>query len=193
MVAALFAIAGLDAWRRQMVGKRRMELAEQVLAAVYQYRDAMKWIRSPGSFGGEGESRKAGDNETEEERREKNMRFITIERAQANIELLNEMTRLSYLARVYFGPQVSGAFQDLHLVLVKVRSAATMLIMTSTRGEKMVDIQNWESEVWDHSDKDKPDEVTKEIDDAVAIFESVCRQHVQVSPSPWFLRWLVKD
>ena len=31
-LAGLFAIYGFDAWRREFVGKRRMELAEEVLA-----------------------------------------------------------------------------------------------------------------------------------------------------------------
>jgi hypothetical protein len=36
ILASLFAIYGIDAWRREYVGKRRIELAEEVLALFYQ-------------------------------------------------------------------------------------------------------------------------------------------------------------
>jgi hypothetical protein len=45
LVASLVAIRGIQAWRREFVGKRRIELAEEVLALFYQAKDAIGWIR----------------------------------------------------------------------------------------------------------------------------------------------------
>ncbi|TDI82488.1 MAG: hypothetical protein E2O80_02055, partial [Betaproteobacteria bacterium] len=69
LIAALTFIAGVSAWKREFVGKRRIELAETVLALFYEAEDAIKQIRSPFSFDGEGSTRKHADNELEAESR----------------------------------------------------------------------------------------------------------------------------
>ncbi len=51
IVASVVAIFGINAWKREYVGKRRMELAEEVLAMFYEVRDVMHDIRAPFSFG----------------------------------------------------------------------------------------------------------------------------------------------
>ena len=68
ILACLFAIYGIDAWRREFVGKRRMELAEEVLALFYQARDIIQSIRSPGGYVGEGQSRKQAPDERPEDK-----------------------------------------------------------------------------------------------------------------------------
>lgn len=55
MILACWAvIAGIDAWRREFVGKRRIELAEETLEAFYALRDAIAFIRNPFSSTQEG-------------------------------------------------------------------------------------------------------------------------------------------
>ena len=44
LIAALTFIAGVSAWRREFVGKRRIELAESVLAMFYEAEDVIKQI-----------------------------------------------------------------------------------------------------------------------------------------------------
>jgi hypothetical protein len=39
--ASLAIIVGVDAWRREFIGKREIELAEDVLHAFYEARDAI--------------------------------------------------------------------------------------------------------------------------------------------------------
>ena len=57
------AAYSLDAWRREFMGKRRMELAEEVLALFYQARDVIEQIRSPVRYLGEGQTREAAPDE----------------------------------------------------------------------------------------------------------------------------------
>ncbi len=40
-IAALAFVVGVNAWRREFVGKRRIELAENVLALFYEAQDAI--------------------------------------------------------------------------------------------------------------------------------------------------------
>jgi hypothetical protein len=43
LVTGVVAIRGLSAWRQQMIGKRKAELAEQVLVGFYAARDTLKY------------------------------------------------------------------------------------------------------------------------------------------------------
>jgi len=42
LVTGVVAIRGLSAWRQQMIGKRKAELAEQVLVGFYAARDTLE-------------------------------------------------------------------------------------------------------------------------------------------------------
>jgi hypothetical protein len=53
-IAALSFLYGVFAWKREFVGKRRIELAEDVLAKFYEAAEAIRAIRSPFGWGEEG-------------------------------------------------------------------------------------------------------------------------------------------
>ena len=50
-------ILGVYAWRREFIGRRKIELAEDVLARFYEARDAIARIRSPFGTSSEGSER----------------------------------------------------------------------------------------------------------------------------------------
>lgn len=49
VVAGWAGIRGLNAWRAETVGRRKTELAEEVLAQFYRARDVLTWVRFPAS------------------------------------------------------------------------------------------------------------------------------------------------
>ena len=57
--ASLFAIYGINAWRREFVGKRRIELAKEALDLFHQARDAIGYIRNVRGFAREKEKRES--------------------------------------------------------------------------------------------------------------------------------------
>jgi hypothetical protein len=59
-IASVVAIYGISAWKVEFLGKRRIELAEEVLALFYQVRDAIESIRGSFGYEGEGKTRKPG-------------------------------------------------------------------------------------------------------------------------------------
>src|SRR5206468_9776871 len=90
-VTAGFAIAGLSAWRRQLVGKRKIEIAEDTLVAVYKVRDAFTYLRSSGAFTTEGQSRPNRENETESVRSLRDTYFVPLERMQATSDAFAQL------------------------------------------------------------------------------------------------------
>ena len=67
IIGALALISGIRAWKREYIGKRKIELAEDTLMLFYQARDAIREIRNPFGRIGEGSSRQKGDNETDKQ------------------------------------------------------------------------------------------------------------------------------
>ena len=47
LTAAIIAILGLQAWKKQLKGKTEYELAQKYLKAVYKIREALAWVRNP--------------------------------------------------------------------------------------------------------------------------------------------------
>ena len=66
MLACWAVISGIDAWKREFVGKRQIEIAEQTLAKFFELRDAIIYIRNPFSTLSEGKSREKGKQELPE-------------------------------------------------------------------------------------------------------------------------------
>jgi hypothetical protein len=50
LVTAIFASLGLNAWRRQLLGKRRFEVAEEVLLAAHKAKLSLAYVRNPAGW-----------------------------------------------------------------------------------------------------------------------------------------------
>src|SRR6266540_1170536 len=127
IVAALVAIFGIDAWRREYVGKRRMELAEEVLALFYQARDVIRSIRNPVGYSGEGETRKRGPNESREMKEALDRAYVLHERYNKHVDLFSRLHALRYRFMAQVGKEKSRPFDDLDRILGELFLAARRL------------------------------------------------------------------
>ena len=105
IIASGAVIYGVNAWRREFIGRRRIELAEEALVLFYEAKDALRWIRSPGGFVGEGQTRKPRENETPEEKEIFDHAYIVIERYNKQQELFNKIHAMRYRYMAKFGTQ----------------------------------------------------------------------------------------
>jgi hypothetical protein len=80
MAACWAIISGVGAWKREFIGKRKIELAEETLAAYFEIKDAIAFIRSPFSSNTEGDTRERSPNESDAERQLLDRGFIVFER-----------------------------------------------------------------------------------------------------------------
>jgi len=127
MIAALSFVAGVSAWKREFVGKRQIELAESVLAMFYEAEDAIREIRSPFSFGGEGKSRKRAEYEHEEASQLLDQAYVVFERYQKRERFFARLRSTRYRIMAAFGPSAAGPFDELSSVLNEILVAARML------------------------------------------------------------------
>ncbi len=65
LIGIWVAIYGIDSWRRESIGKRKIELAEDVLALFYEARDVIRYMRHPVNLSHETIDIERGENETD--------------------------------------------------------------------------------------------------------------------------------
>lgn len=127
LIGALAFLSGVSAWKREFVGKRRIELAESVLAVFYEAEDAIREIRSPFSHEGEGRSRKRSRNETEEESRILDQAYVVFERYQKREQLFAQLRSMRYRFMAAFGAEAGEPFEEVARVVREILVAAQML------------------------------------------------------------------
>lgn len=128
VISASWAIvSGIGAWKREFIGKRRIELAEQVLAKFFELQDAISYIRNPFSSGEEGKSRKPGPAETAEEAQLLDRGYIVIERYGHKEVVFAEFNMLKYKFMASFGKETGAIFTDTNKAVNSIFVSARML------------------------------------------------------------------
>lgn len=185
-VAALAFISGINAWRREFIGKRQIELAEDVLALFYEAQDAIREIRNPFSFGGEGETRKRAEREREEESKLLDQAYIVFERYQKREKLFAELRSVKYRVMATFGSNAGEPFDEISKVLNDVFSSARLLgtYYWQRQGhvwpneekfqKHLEQMQKYEAVFWFMGDDD--DKIGPRVQNAVERIESIAKQ-----------------
>ena len=126
--AACWAIiAGIGAWKREFIGKRQIELAEQVLAKFFEIRDALTYIRNPFMQKDEGETRKRGANETPDQTRLLDLGYVVIERYAKKETVFAEFNTLKYRFMASFGIKTEDIFVETNKTANSIFTSARML------------------------------------------------------------------
>lgn len=128
IIAACWAIiSGIGAWKREFIGKRQIELAEQVLAKFFEIQDAISFIRSPFSHSDEGSTRTRGDHETPEQTRLLDRGYIVVERYAKKEATFAEFNTLKYRFMASFGAETEEIFTETNRVLNSIFASARIL------------------------------------------------------------------
>ncbi len=172
---------GLEKWRAETIGKRKAELAEQALMAFYEARDVFVLVRSPGSFGGEGNSRAPAIGETAALQEKRNTYFVPIERLMRHKELFARLQTLRYAFAAQFGETTIEPFKAISDVYFEINSSASALML--------------HAEIDDHAFAEalrnkigwgplpRPDETDRKIEKAIQDIEAVCRPVLSEAPT----------
>ena len=127
IIASCTAIYGIGSWRREYVGKKQAELAEEALCLFYEARDAVQHIRNPFSNANEGCSRKTDENESPEQKDAYDRAYVLIERFNTHIELFNKMHSIRYRFMAQFGTDAGKPFEDFRKILNIIQASAQSL------------------------------------------------------------------
>lgn len=176
IVVAIPAFIGVNSWRAQLIGKRKIEISEEILTLVYNLQGVIKWARHPASFGGEGEERAGRDQEPENQRRLNDSYYSRVSRLSEHTDDFARLRSASMLFRAYFGDQGQDSLAAFNTVRNRINSAVGMLINHSRDDQYPQHLrEEFQNTIWDTSTEDESDEISLQINNAVADIESICR------------------
>lgn len=158
--------------------KRRVELAEQLLADFLQMRAIVREIRSSIVLESEGQDRPAWHEEETDRQAERRKRFfVPISRLLKHSEFINALMARRHQMNAYFGPAIESPFDKIWHVLARIQSSSRSMMMSVGAdgvGRSPVKLwKEWESAIW--ADLEKPDPHAAAMDAAVAEVEAICR------------------
>ena len=193
ILASLFAIYGLDAWRREHVGIRRIELAEEVLALFYQARDAIESIRYPIGFSSEGQSRKSNENETDEDKQALDQAYVLIERYNKHSELFSRIHSLRYKFMALLGQEAAQPFDELNKIVNELIVASHQMARRAKQPLRHFKSEAEEKRDWDNYLKTDrvyyaggdDDPIAPRVNQTISSIEKTCR-HIIESKSTLF-------
>ncbi|HEX4199310.1 MAG TPA: hypothetical protein VHZ26_17880 [Caulobacteraceae bacterium] len=182
ILAGIAALRGLNAWRLETVGRRKAELAEEVLAQFYRARDILTWARFPIRSDDREVAAPAG--ETAHDVSERRRAFAPVERLAQESQIFSDLQASRYRFMAYFGEEAARPFDEIRALQSEVISAADKLIRAQGKPETLetkAGRDAWESAIgWGAAE----DRVAQRLAQAVKDIEAVCRPLIDERTSP---------
>lgn len=178
-VAAWQGVRSLTAWREETRGRRRMELAEEVLADIYEARAIFRWIRSPASYSSESEGRPGRAEDPEAIRQHRDTFYVPLKRLSDHAEFFARANARRYRVIAAFGVGAERAYELMHEinVTISVSAQALMMLNPNSQQDRLVRREEkMEADVWEGSDPQNP--VTQKISEMVAVAEERFRREI---------------
>lgn len=180
IVASIVAICGINAWKKEFSGKRRIELAEEVLALFYEARDAISVIRSPFAYKDEGSTRSPQEDETQIQKEAKDRSYIVHERFQKQRNVFNKLQSKRYQFMARFGCEKARPFDSLRQIVLEILMSADELVPTMIRRDR--DVQN-EEKLFEEETRleaiiqEQPvnDPIKHRLEEIISGIEAICR------------------
>ncbi|MEX1215120.1 hypothetical protein [Saccharospirillum sp.] len=128
VIAACWAIiSGVGAWKREFIGKRKIELAEDMLASFFELSDAVAFIRNPFASSNEGRTRQRGEHENPEHSKLLDRAYIVFERYEQKKEVFVRLNTLKYRFMAVFGSETESLFHDIGRTVNSIFASANAL------------------------------------------------------------------
>jgi len=183
ILASFVAIYGITAWKREFVGKRRIELAEDTLVLFYEAQDVIRVVRSPLGFGGEGTTRKPQEDETPTQKSARDSAYVVFERFEPHQELFSKLHAMRYRFMAQIGREAANPFDDLRKIRLEIFSAARRLsrlwaedvssLLDEQQSQHFEKREKYEAIFWDTFDENDP--INPRLDKVISDIENICR------------------
>ena len=186
LIASIVALYGISAWKREHVGKKRIELAEEVLELFYKVREIIQDARNDLAWSDDlAPSREQQEGETAEEKRTRDYAHAYMYRYSIRQETFDQLEAKRHRFIVYF-QSARQPFKDLARIIGRVRGAVRTLARLEGRSTKHLDakareksdayIQEAHEIIWDHGEDDQ---ITTDLNRVVGEIEAICRPEIE--------------
>lgn len=182
IIASAVALYGINAWRREHIGKRRLELAEDTLAMFYEARDAISHIRAVWGMSIEADNLVREDKETDDQFEARKRAAVTIFLYKEHQELFSKIHATRYRFMAQIGIPEADPFEKLRLIENEILLGARALARRWSRtnfGTKrdwekhLAQIDKYEAIIWEERIEEDP--ITPRINEIIADIEKTCQ------------------
>jgi hypothetical protein len=180
IIASSVAIWGINSWRREAKWKRKYELAEEVLANIYEAHQAIQFIRSPFGSGNEGSSRPKLEDETIQQSQIYDQAYVSRERFERNKAALEKLRALKFRFIAIHGKEYEKHFDKFTQTVNKVFFASDEIARVRLGhygdDQKVISETMKESREILYSRSNKEDKIESELIEAVSAMEKKCNE-----------------
>lgn len=191
-VTAIFAVKGLRAWRTQLTGKRRFEVAEQTLQAFEEARSVIEYARNGSAWAGEGSTRPrpAEGGENDDQRRHRDALYTPAERLNAAEAKFADLRKAWVLFEIHFpdGPidAIRAVFEIRGAVYIAVRQlldedGRSSYLRGEVRAQERDRLGRARDTIYNGLIKEDP--TTIKLTNAAQQLKSFCQAHIFVDDS----------
>lgn len=182
LIGIWVAIYGIDAWRREHVGKRQLELAEDTLALFYEAADAVRHMRHPASFGHETEDVVRSERETDAQFQARKNASVVFHRYNNHQEIFNKIHASRYRFMAQIGKDKSEPFIELRKIINEINLSARMLARLWARDHFRTDeqwerhqeqINKHEAVFWEGLEEEDP--INPKLEKVIKDIEIICQ------------------
>lgn len=185
VVAVIYAIRGIDNWKKQFKAKRKLDIAEDALALFDEVRDVFKYIRRP--YIG---SNEINNSEKDKVKEQIKCAYITFERFNLKKDFFQKLGKLKYKYKIYFGEENLKPFNEIENIINDLLRSSDMLgYLISlenkdfrTKEEKFDDYMKQKKLKEITNEYDEYDEINKRIDEAIKQVERFCLEIIKKFP-----------
>ena len=179
---------GLRTWRSEVIGRRRIEIAEEALSAFHEAAKVIRWARSPFSYEGEGSSRPREANESNS--KTKDSYYVPVERLRKRQTVFDTLEMVMPKAIIHF-EGAADPFNEIQDICINIEQSSFNLIQTADRE---IDWNNDPYRKWYTTIRstDNENAVTSQLETAVSQIDEILKPHLGVSPAGWW-RWLIQS
>ena len=190
LLGCFVAIYGISAWRREHMGKRRIDLAEEVLALFYEAQDVVAAILSPTGYVGESDDlppREKNSNEDEFESKVLDAGYLRMGRCRSRQDLFARIHALRYRFKVQNGQNAARPFDDLRSLTWDIskpfrRLARRGFAIRNKASREDVHREAEFRKIWDEMQaEDNCDEIRERATVMVGEMEHICRKIIERS------------
>ena len=185
LLGVWLAIYGIDSWRRELKGRREIELAEETLALFYEARDAIIHMRSIFSFNSETADIERDSNETDAQFDSRKNASIVYKRYAEHQEVFNRLYSIRYRFMAQIGVKEAEPFDDLQKLVHEIFIAARRLAQlwprnhfrTDEQYEKhLAQVEKYEAIFWEGIENEDP--INLRLEAIMQTIEKTCRNIV---------------
>lgn len=178
LLAGWAGMRGLNVWRAETVGRRKAELAEEVLAGFYRTRDILTWARFPASDADQDENARPETRQDVDEP-EKSEIIAPVDRLAKESQVFSELRASRYRFMAYFGEEAARPFDEIRAIHSEIVDSARNLIRTHGRepAGRELERDQWEAAIgWGEAEGDA---LRKRLELAVKAIEQTCRPLIE--------------